>query len=151
VTHTHALFAAQSQSIRDNLVASSGHILGPDRAICGGDYFPSEAARRWPSPYGSWLGASPASARRLATNPIFVWLREFAEPSRLIRYRFSAVRSFRPLRKRLALNARALLIGHGDFFGIGGQSMRKCRSSLRMPSRSTQAPVFFEEPHIPPA
>jgi hypothetical protein len=27
-------------------VVSSGHILGPERAICGGDYFPSEAARR---------------------------------------------------------------------------------------------------------
>jgi len=25
VTHTHALFAEQSQSIRDNLVALSGH------------------------------------------------------------------------------------------------------------------------------
>jgi hypothetical protein len=46
VTHTHALFAEESQSIRDNLVASSGHILGPERAICGGDYFPTEAARR---------------------------------------------------------------------------------------------------------
>jgi hypothetical protein len=45
VTHTHALFAAQSQSIPNNLVAS-GHILGAERAICGGDYFPSEAVRR---------------------------------------------------------------------------------------------------------
>jgi len=42
VTHTHALFAAQSQSIPNNLVASSGHILVPERAICGGDYFASE-------------------------------------------------------------------------------------------------------------
>jgi hypothetical protein len=46
VTHTHALFVEESQSIPNNLVASSGHILGPERAICGGDYFPSEAARR---------------------------------------------------------------------------------------------------------
>src|SRR5438132_13751397 len=46
VTHTHALFAEQSQSLPNNLVASSGHILGPERAICGGDYFSSEAARR---------------------------------------------------------------------------------------------------------
>jgi hypothetical protein len=40
VTHTHALFAAQSQSIPNNLVALFGpqpsmELLGPKRAICG--------------------------------------------------------------------------------------------------------------------
>jgi outer membrane protein assembly factor BamB len=39
VTHTHALFAEESQSIPNNLVALSGHILGPERAICGGDFW----------------------------------------------------------------------------------------------------------------
>src|SRR5271169_517359 len=40
VTHTHALFAEQSQSIPNNLVALFGpqpsiELLGPKRAICG--------------------------------------------------------------------------------------------------------------------
>jgi hypothetical protein len=53
VTHTHALFAEESQSIPNNLVASASHILGPERAICGGDYFPSEPAKQ------TWVCASP--------------------------------------------------------------------------------------------
>jgi hypothetical protein len=36
VTHTHALFAEQSQSIPDNLAALGVEFFGPVAVICGG-------------------------------------------------------------------------------------------------------------------